>query len=228
MRGDPLNLVIDALKLPRSMAHSTNIRSVLCYHLESKAGIIADEAEGGEMSAQAKDVAAYILEKKGSLTGYQLQKLLYYCQAWSLAYTGEPLFDEQIEAWAHGPVVASVSRLHQHLYWVNRRHIADSDSSRLAPEGRCLVDAVLDAYGGLSGDQLEELTHSERPWSDAYNGRTYFDSAPIPAEAMRSYYAGLSAAGPEGRMGHIVPVYSGPRYVYVSGDDYDWLLSDDD
>ncbi len=34
----------------------------------------------------------------------KLQKLCYYCQAWYLAWNNEPLFDEEFEAWASGPV----------------------------------------------------------------------------------------------------------------------------
>ncbi|MBM6775489.1 Panacea domain-containing protein [Olsenella profusa] len=180
------------------------------------------------MATSAKDVAAYILEKKGSLTGYQLQKILYYCQAWCLAETGEPLFEDPIEAWEHGPVVASVSRFHQHCYWVNRRHIEGADAERVPLADQCLIDAVLDAYGDLSGDQLEELTHREDPWSQAYNGRTYFGSSVISTDAMKSYYSRLLAAKPADRLCHIVPVFSGPASIYVSDDDYDWLAQDDD
>ena len=179
------------------------------------------------MVARAKDVAAYILEKKGSLTGFQLQKLLYYCQAWNLVAFGVPLFDDPIEAWEHGPVVASVSRFHQHLYWVNRRHVPDADSGNVPLENQCVIDAVLDAYGDYSGDQLEDLTHSEAPWSDAYNGRTCFDSASISLEAMRSYYVALSAASPSNRGDHIVPSLPCPKFIYVSDEDYDWLTSNE-
>lgn len=179
------------------------------------------------MALRAKDVAAYILEKKGSLTGYQLQKLLYYCQAWNLVFLGQPLFDDPIEAWKHGPVVASVSHLHQHLFWVNRHHITDSNSKRVPLENQCVIDAVLDAYGDFSGDQLERLTHSEAPWSDAYNGRTCFDSASIPLETIKDYYAALSAAAPSERAGHVVPVLSAPKFVFVSDQDYDWLARDE-
>ena len=52
------------------------------------------------------DVAAYILERQGSMTTMKLQKLVYYCQAWSLVWDERPLFDESIEAWANGPVLS--------------------------------------------------------------------------------------------------------------------------
>jgi uncharacterized phage-associated protein len=44
------------------------------------------------------------------ITNLKLQKLLYYCQAWSLVFTGQALFAERIEAWVHGPVVPSIFR----------------------------------------------------------------------------------------------------------------------
>lgn len=184
--------------------------------------------ERGYATMKAKDVAAYILEKKGSLTGFQLQKLLYYCQAWNLVFVGDPLFEDQIEAWEHGPVVPSVSRLHQHAYWVNRRHIADADSRNIPLADQCLIDAVLDSYGDLSGDQLEQLTHSEAPWRDAFNGSTYYQSQVIAPETMREYYAALSASDAAARSEHIVPRFSCPRHVYVSDDDFDWLMQDDE
>ena len=50
------------------------------------------------------DVAQYILSKKGSMPVMKLQKLVYYCQAWSLVWDDAPLFSESIEAWANSPV----------------------------------------------------------------------------------------------------------------------------
>lgn len=54
---------------------------------------------------RAIDVASYILNEKGRLSGYQLQKLLYYCRAWCLVTQDRPLFEESVRAWEHGPVV---------------------------------------------------------------------------------------------------------------------------
>ncbi len=55
--------------------------------------------------ASAHDVGKYVLEKRGSMTTWKLQKLVYYSKAWHLVWEGEPLFPEHIEAWANGPVV---------------------------------------------------------------------------------------------------------------------------
>ena len=49
--------------------------------------------------AEVLDVAAYILKKQGPMTAMKLQKLVYYCQAWSLVWQSKPLFPNDIEAW---------------------------------------------------------------------------------------------------------------------------------
>ncbi|WP_218124294.1 Panacea domain-containing protein [Chitinophaga filiformis] len=39
-----------------------------------------------------------------------MQKLVYYAQAWHLVAFLTPLFEEDIEAWTHGPVIRSLYR----------------------------------------------------------------------------------------------------------------------
>ena len=40
------------------------------------------------------DVAKYILHELGAIQVWKLHKLVYYCQAWSIAWDDEPLFEE--------------------------------------------------------------------------------------------------------------------------------------
>ena len=58
------------------------------------------------------DVAKYILKKTGQIPSMKLQKLVYYCQAWSLAWDDVPLFDEDFQAWANDPVCPDLFDLH--------------------------------------------------------------------------------------------------------------------
>ena len=58
------------------------------------------------------DVAKYILKKTGQLPTIKLRKPVYYCQAWSLAWDDVPLFDEDFQAWANGPVCPDLFNLH--------------------------------------------------------------------------------------------------------------------
>ena len=54
------------------------------------------------------DIADYFITKNHEygdyITNLKLQKLVYYAQAWYLAFLDKPLFDEDFEAWVHGPV----------------------------------------------------------------------------------------------------------------------------
>lgn len=107
----------------------------------------------------------------------KLHKLLYYCQAWYLAWTGQLLFREEIVAWKMGPVVRDV--------WVHERHRPGDPVPpplELVGDQRSIVDYVLERYGSFTGGALEEMTHREAPWQEAWPDGT------ITAEAMRSYF----------------------------------------
>lgn len=113
----------------------------------------------------ARDVAQYILEQRGSMTTWKLQKLVYYSQAWSLVWDEERLFQERIEAWANGPVCPDLYEAHRGRFTVTR--ILGGSSAQLTRQQRETVDAVLEAYGGKSSQWLRDLTHREQPWINA-------------------------------------------------------------
>ena len=57
-------------------------------------------------------------ESSRPLTNKKLQKLIYYAQAWNMAFNGEPIFEEKIEAWIHGPVVPEVYNEYKRLCYI--------------------------------------------------------------------------------------------------------------
>lgn len=141
--------------------------------------------------ASAHDVAAYIIEKLGAITTMKLQKLLYYSQGWSLAWDEEPLFEEEIQAWANGPVVYDVFKLHRGKFKVDSW--PQGDLGRLTPDQLDTVDAVIEAYGALSGQQLSEKTHRELPWVEA-RGDTpsgASSSQALSLDTMQEYFGSL-------------------------------------
>lgn len=137
------------------------------------------------------DVAAYILEKKGVLSTMKLQKLVYYSQAWSLVWDEKPLFKEDIEAWANGPVVRDLFYYHRGRYEIDSMEIGNP--RLLDQEQRETVDAVLDYYGDKSAQWLIELTHLEDPWIQAREGLHPLErgNRVIPLDAMAFYYSSL-------------------------------------
>ena len=64
------------------------------------------------------DVACYVMSRVKECTTMKLQKLLYYCQAWYLVWNDKPLFSENIEAWANGPVIRELYNFHKGLFTI--------------------------------------------------------------------------------------------------------------
>lgn len=141
--------------------------------------------------ATVHDVAAYILSQKGPMTAMKLQKLLYYSQAWSLVWDEKPLFNEQIEAWANGPVVREVYECHRGRFLVESWPNGNIDA--LDDTAKETIDAVLATYGDKTSQWLSNLTHQEDPWRDARVGLGPTDksSRVISHAAMAEYYDSL-------------------------------------
>jgi uncharacterized phage-associated protein len=140
--------------------------------------------------ASVHDVAAYILQKQGTMTAMKLQKLLYYSQAWSLVWDETPLFPNRIEAWANGPVIPEVYNRHRGQFevgsWVG-------NPGALSFKQKETVDAVLKFYAQQSSQWLSDLTHRESPWADARQGLAPGERSnkEITKAVMAEYYGSL-------------------------------------
>ena len=137
------------------------------------------------------DVAAYILEKKGTVTAWKLQKLVYYSQAWSLVWDDEPLFDEEIEAWANGPVCRDLYGQHRGQFQIPTIDLGNSGA--LDANQKDTVDVVLADYGDKSPQWLSDLTHLEDPWRNAREGVPDGErgNSVISKVSMAEYYESL-------------------------------------
>ena len=142
-------------------------------------------------SATAHDVAAYILGKCGTMTAMKLQKLVYYCQAWSLVWDERPMFNERIEAWANGPVIPDLYEGHRGCF--NVTTWPKGDATALDQDAVETADAVIRDYANETAQWLSDLTHAEDPWK---NARAHLregerGSTEITIAAMHEYYSGL-------------------------------------
>jgi uncharacterized phage-associated protein len=131
------------------------------------------------MTTKVQDVAAYIKGKLGPVAAMKLQKLVYYSQAWNLAWYDRPLFPEAIEGWKNGPVVRA---LHNRAFGGN--------PAMLSAQEKDSVNRVLARYGTLTGNDLSALTHGERPWIESRRGLKPNDpgSTEIDPQVMRHFY----------------------------------------
>lgn len=160
----------------------------------------------------ALDVARYIIrysnEQNYSTSNLRLQKLLYFVQAYYLAFTPshEPCFREEIEAWDFGPVVPSVyckfrsfggsnippdtncySLNDKDNFWSVREVPYDSDC--ISKRDKKLINDIVDKFRAYSTSELVKLTHNQAPWRKSYIPGHH---AIITKETIRDYFNGES------------------------------------
>ena len=135
------------------------------------------------------DAARWFLHKK-SLTHKQLQKLCYYAQAWHLALLDRPLFDEEFQAWIHGPVCPYLYADYADYGWKKIVKLT-GEAPKFPDETLQVLKAVYRTYSKLSGAQLETLTHSEKPWQDARGNIPPYEPSTnvISNDVMKQFYA---------------------------------------
>jgi uncharacterized phage-associated protein len=144
--------------------------------------------------ASVFDVAKFILEQQGEVTTMKLQKLVYYAQAWSLAWSGEPLFEEKIKAWREGPVVGTLHFEHRGRLAIQAKHLQLGSSQSLSDAQRATIGAVLVFYGKRDPEYLSKLTHEEDPWKMA-RGELAADATgneEITRDSMRHFYSSVA------------------------------------
>lgn len=140
--------------------------------------------------ARIGDVAAYILENLGSVSTMKLQKLTFYSQAYYLAEHGVPLFPEEFEAWANGPVAPDLFRKHKGEFVIARGFFGSANQHIFTRDEIAAIDHVVNCLKDWTGAQLSELTHSEAPWRDARAGLAPSERSkrPIAKAHIKSYY----------------------------------------
>ncbi|MDR3165746.1 MAG: DUF4065 domain-containing protein [Synergistaceae bacterium] len=124
----------------------------------------------------------------------KLQKLLYYCQGYSLGITGRVLFEDKIEAWKYGPVVRTVYKEYQNYKgsWIPLDLVVspppmDDYVSHIAK-------LVMRDKGKYSATALMKMTHKEPAWKEAWekgleeHGYQQFADYPISIETMKGYF----------------------------------------
>lgn len=115
------------------------------------------------------------------ITNLKLQKLLYYAQGCFLALKDEPLFDDPIVAWEHGPVVENV----YHKYKVNGSNgiVFEGDfDNTIEKEDEEILKEVYDVFAKYSAWGLRNMTHNETPWKETKK------NAEISTESIKKYF----------------------------------------
>lgn len=107
-----------------------------------------------------------------NLTQMKLHKLMYYAQGVFLALFSQRLFDEDLLAWKHGPVVRSVYDRFQGKKELNsevdEKQMVDYEKIARDGNSRMILEAVYEQFGNFSAGQLRNMTHNETPWKEAW------------------------------------------------------------
>ena len=127
-----------------------------------------------ENNVAPKTIAKYFLTKE-AMTQKKIQKMVYYAYAWYIVNYNDNannityvLFTEKPQAWVHGPVFPS---LYEEYKQYKRNNVPKIKNSILEKtELSEFLNQIWDVFGKYDGDELEFMTHNEKPWINARKG----------------------------------------------------------
>lgn len=131
------------------------------------------------------------------ISNLKLQKLVYYSQAWHLAFFKEPFFNGTFKAWVHGPVLPELYFKYKQFGWkpieksIPEAMLDEIEEKHFTEDQFHAVSLVVEEYFGLTAYQLEKLTHNEDPWILARKGlpSDAVSKEPISNNSMIEYYS---------------------------------------
>lgn len=145
----------------------------------------------------AVDVARWFIKRnneyseayggEGGLSQLKLQKLLYYAQGMYMIMSlpQRQLFDDDIVAWEHGPVVPTV----YYRYEQYGRNIPYNKTSKsMQPEEEYteedirILNQVFEQFAQYSGWKLKNMSQNEQPWKCTEKNQV------IPASVIFKYF----------------------------------------
>lgn len=149
----------------------------------------------------SSEIANFFLEqgkKDKQMTQMKLNKLVYFAQGWYLAINDAPLFDEEVQAWQHGPVIPSLYHEFKHfgahqitpkthsIQWNDEDGLYYKTIRTADTETKTILNKIWSLFGKYDGWELRNLTHKEdTPWSKA--DKSYFHSV-IKKDDIKDFY----------------------------------------
>jgi Uncharacterized phage-associated protein len=132
---------------------------------------------GMRMNSESKldCVVRYILKQCNDITNLALQKSLYYIQGFYYAFHNTFLFEEDCEAWVHGPVYKTVYQKYSYdkSDLINNKN--EIDFSCFTIDEKTLIDSIIKYFCCYSGKTLESFTHIETPWLKTRGGLFFYE-----------------------------------------------------
>ena len=138
------------------------------------------------------DLAEWFLNKE-SMTHKKLQKLCYYAVAWGYALMHKKIVEhDEFQAWIHGPVSQELYKKYKDNGWNNIKN-TEINKPDFPNDIEELLESVWVTYGKKGGNELEALSHSERPWKEARIGLDTNDRSckEIDVKVMEEFYSSI-------------------------------------
>ena len=157
------------------------------------------------------------------MTNMRLNKLLFFAQGHYFARIGQPLFNDDFEAWTYGPVVADIYRRYNKYGRSPIEEVAAGYNyeSFSSDELDVLLDVARE-YGRYSTSELVKITHTDdSPWASSYQSST---SQAITKNQIKEYFMSFKKleSFDDLLLRSNIPVYdkrSDDNYLLLSRDD---------
>lgn len=142
------------------------------------------------------DVASFFLLKE-EMTHKKLQLLCYYAEAWSEAILDAPICENnEFQAWVHGPTNVDLWNDMTPYGWniteIPAMEKQEENKDKFDADQLDILSQVWDVYGSYSANELEGITHQEKPWQEQREGLTIFENCwkQISVQTMKDFYRG--------------------------------------
>lgn len=141
-------------------------------------------------------IAKYFISKstpgtRQNITNLKLQKILYYAQGfYASMHEGNLLFNSDIQAWKHGPVIPDIYHTYKSYNFHEIDEYVEEDFNELLSQDKEFLDKIWDILKNFSGKQLEYLTHLEDPWKEKepYISTRDKDKLKIEVDSIVKYF----------------------------------------
>ena len=124
------------------------------------------------------DVCDYILHIS-PMTPKRLQKMLYFCYSFYLAANNKSgstlenkLFENQFEAWIHGPVIPKVYRKYAD-YGMTEISCDELENDIIDVYDKKFLSNIVNGLCKYTTYQLEMISHNQEPWKKAREKYNY-------------------------------------------------------
>jgi putative zinc finger/helix-turn-helix YgiT family protein len=140
-----------------------NLKSTLAYE-KSRRAVTALLSADFPINSKIDTVIQYLLSQCEDITPLALQKALYYIQGFFFAFYKTFLFEEDCQAWVHGPVYRDIYFRYKDYRFDPIEKADNFDVSVFSSGEKAIFDSVINNICCYSGKVLERFTHNESPW----------------------------------------------------------------